>query len=202
VDKDKEAAASPEMKAIWQEFANARDLADPGYVGRQWNEATSLVLTGKAGGQIMGDWAQGEFGVAGKVAGTDYDCLPGLGVHPILDTGGDAFYFPKNANPEITRAQLKLASMLVSKETQVAFNLAKGSLPIRGDIDMEAANACMQKGIKILADGNNVLPSIEQAFSSDAQGQLEDLNTEFFANKDMTIEDAQARFAEIISQAK
>jgi glucose/mannose transport system substrate-binding protein len=67
---------------------------------------------------------------------------------------------------------------------------------------MEAANACMQKGIKILADGNNVLPSIEQALSSDAQGQLEDLNTEFFANKDMTIEDAQARFVEIISQAK
>ncbi len=54
--------ASPEMTAVWQAFANARDLADPGYVGRQWNEATSLVLTGKAGGQIMGDWAQGEFG--------------------------------------------------------------------------------------------------------------------------------------------
>ncbi len=160
------------MTAVWQAFADARDLADPGYVGRQWNEATSLVLTGKAAGQIMGDWAQGEFGVAGKVAGTDYDCLPGLGVNPVLDTGGDAFYFPKNEHPEVTKAQLKLASMLVSKETQVAFNLAKGSLPIRGDVDMQAANACMQKGIKILADSNNVLPSIEQALSSDTQGQM------------------------------
>ena len=197
VDKDKDAAAGAEMKAVWEAFGAARDLADPGYVGRQWNEATSLVLTGKAGGQIMGDWAQGEFSVAGKVAGTDYDCLPVLGVHPVLDTGGDAFYFRKNANPEVTRAQLKLAGMLVSKETQVAFNLAKGSLPIRGDIDMEAANACMQKGIKILADGNNVLPSVEQAFSSDAQGQLEDLNTEFFANKNMSIEEAQERFVNI-----
>jgi glucose/mannose transport system substrate-binding protein len=202
IDKDKDAAAGPEMKAVWQAFANARELADPGYVGRQWNEATSLVLTGKAGAQIMGDWAQGEFGLAGKVAGTDYDCLPGFGVRPILDTDGDAFYFPKNADPEVTRAQLKLASMLVSKETQVAFNLAKGSLPIRGDVDMEAANGCMQKGIKILADGNNVLPSIEQALSSDTQGQIEDLTTEFFANKDMTAEDAQARFVEIISEAK
>jgi glucose/mannose transport system substrate-binding protein len=60
----------------------------------------------------------------------------------------------------------------------------------------------MQKGIKILADGNNVLPSVEQAFSSDAQGQLEDLNTEFFANKNMSIEDAQERFVDIIGQAK
>jgi glucose/mannose transport system substrate-binding protein len=201
-EKSTEAAGSPEMKAVWQAFADARGLADPGYVGRQWNEATSLVLTGKAAGQIMGDWAQGEFGVAGKVAGTDYDCLPGLGVHPVLDTGGDAFYFPKNANPEITKAQLKLASMLVSKETQVAFNLAKGSLPIRGDVDMQTANACMQKGIKILADSNNVLPSYEQAFSSDTQGQIEDLTTEFFADKSMTVEDAQARYVEIIGEAK
>ena len=201
-DKSTEAAASPEMTAVWKAFGEARELADPGYVGRQWNEATSLVLTGKAGAQIMGDWAQGEFGVAGKVAGKDYDCLPGLGVHPMLDTGGNSFYFPKNANPEITKAQLKLASMLVSKQTQVDFNLAKGSLPIRGDIDMKAANACMQKGIPILADTNNVLPSYEQAFSSDTQGQIEDLTTEFFADKNMTVEDAQARYVEIIGEAQ
>src|SRR5262249_4854477 len=101
-----------------------------------------------------------------------------------------------------TRAQLKLASMLVSKETQVAFNEAKGSLPIRGDVDMNAANACMQKGIKILADGKNVLPAAEQALSSDAQGQVEDLTTEFFANKEMSVEEAQARFVEIIGDAQ
>ncbi|MCX8279749.1 ABC transporter substrate-binding protein [Phyllobacterium sp. 0TCS1.6C] len=200
--KDAEAAAGPEMKAVLQAFAEARELADPGYVGRQWNEATSLVLTGKAGAQVMGDWAQSEFGTAGKVAGTDYDCLPGLGVYPMLDTGGDAFYFPKSDNPEVTKAQLKLASMLVSKETQVSFNLAKGSLPIRGDIDLNTANACMQKGIKILADSNNVLPAYEQAFSSDTQGQIEDLSTEFFADKNMSVEDAQARFVEIITEAQ
>ena len=28
-----------------------------------WNLATNLVITGKAGGQIHGDWAQGEFSV-------------------------------------------------------------------------------------------------------------------------------------------
>jgi ABC-type glycerol-3-phosphate transport system substrate-binding protein len=49
---------------------------------QDWNQATNMVITGKAGGQIMGDWAQGEFQVAGKVAGKDYSCLPGLGVKP------------------------------------------------------------------------------------------------------------------------
>ena len=40
-----------------------------------------MVITDQAGGQIMGDWAQGEFQVAGEVAGKDYTCLPGLGVN-------------------------------------------------------------------------------------------------------------------------
>ncbi len=48
---------------------------------QDWNQATNLVITGQAGGQIMGDWAQGEFQVAGQVAGKDYTCLPGLGVN-------------------------------------------------------------------------------------------------------------------------
>ena len=48
---------------------------------------------------------------------------------------------------------------------QVDFNLKKGSLPVRADIDMSAANACMQKGIEILNNPANVLPSGEQALS-------------------------------------
>jgi ABC-type glycerol-3-phosphate transport system substrate-binding protein len=50
---------------------------------QDWNQATNLVITGQAGGQIMGDWAQGEFQVAGQVAGEDYTCLPGLGVNEV-----------------------------------------------------------------------------------------------------------------------
>ncbi len=46
----------------------------------QWNEAVGLVITGKAGANVMGDWAGGEFQVANMKAGEDYDCLPGLGL--------------------------------------------------------------------------------------------------------------------------
>lgn len=200
-DKDAEAAKGPEMRKVWEAMEAARSFSDPGFVGRQWNEATGLVMTGKAGAQIMGDWAQGEFGLAGKVAGTDYDCLPGLGEKEILDTGGDAFYFPKNSDPAVTEAQLKLASLLVSKEIQVAFNLKKGSLPIRGDIDMAAANACMQKGIAILAKDGAVLPSNEQLLSSDTQGQIQDLAAEFFSAPEMTVDEALEKFSEIIASA-
>ncbi len=203
VDKNVETASGPQMTQVFEAIAAARDMVDDGFVGRAWNDAANMVITGKAGAQIMGDWAQGEFGVAGLTAGKEYDCLPGLGVNPVLDTGGDAFYFPKpkDNNPEIVAAQLELASLLVSKEVQVDFNLKKGSLPIRGDIDLAAANDCMKKGIAILENPDNILPGGEQTWSSDSTGQLEDLWVEFFTDPDMPVAEAQARFVEIVENA-
>ncbi len=200
IDHDAEVAAGPDFARVFQAAADARKFREGSNV-QDWNQATNLVITGQAGAQIMGDWAQGEFAVAGQVAGQDYSCLPGLGMNEIISTGGDAFYFPKSDDPAITEAQMALASVLVAPDTQVAFNLKKGSLPIRGDIDLSAANDCMQKGLKILATGN-ILPDPNQTLSPDSQGQIEDLMTEFWATgSPMTAEDAQARFADIISRA-
>jgi len=120
-------------------------------------------------------------------------------VNEILDTGGDAFYFPVNDDPEITAAQKELAALLISPEVQVSFNLAKGSLPVRGDIDLSAANDCMQKGLEILASGS-VLPSGDMNLSADTSTQIEDLMAQFWSS-DMSAADAQAAYADIISKA-
>lgn len=200
-EKSEDAIRSDGNRAVWTAFAEAREMVDDAYSGRDWNVATNMVIEGQAAAQIMGDWAQGEFAGAGQEAGTDYDCLPGLGNNAVLDTGGDAFYFPLIEDEETKAAQLELASMLVSQELQVEFNLTKGSLPIRGDIDLEAANACMQKGIEILASPDGVLPSTEQMLDSDTQGQMIDLAVEFFAS-DMSVDDAIERQVEIYSQAR
>ncbi|MBL4597661.1 MAG: carbohydrate ABC transporter substrate-binding protein [Rhizobiaceae bacterium] len=199
VDKDAAAAAGPEMARVFEAYGNARNLSKGSTVS-DWNQATNMVITGKAGGQIMGDWAQGEFQVAGQVAGVDYTCLPGLGIQEIISTGGDAFYFPKTDDAEKTKAQLEMASMMLSKEVQVAFNLKKGSLPVRGDVDLAAANDCMKKGLAILASGK-ILPDGNQVLSADTQGQLEDLFVEFWNDTKITPEAAQANFAKIIGDA-
>jgi hypothetical protein len=49
---------------------------------------------------------------------------------------------------------------LARPATQVAFNLKKGSLPVRGDVDLAAANDCMKKGLDILAKGNIIVSVI------------------------------------------
>jgi len=201
IDRDSEALRGKSMAAVWEAFGAARLLQETNNAVQNWNDATNQVITGKAGAQIMGDWAQGEFSVAGYTAGEQYDCLPGLGNASVLDTAGDAFYFPKVDDAEKTAAQLRLASIMMSKQVQVDFNLAKGSLPVRADVDLEAANACMKKGLAILDNPANILPSGDQTFSPDTTGQIEDLVTEFWSDTSMSATDAHAAWADIIEDA-
>ena len=198
-DKDATVAGGPEVAKVFKAADDARKMQAKSKV-QDWNQATNLVITGQAGGQIMGDWAQGEFQVAGQTAGKDYTCLPGLGVNAVIQTGGDSFYFPLLKDADKSKAQEVLASTMLSPATQVAFNLKKGSLPVRGDVDLNAANDCMKKGLDILAKGNTI-PDTNQLMTEDSLTQVNDLFAEFFATPTMTPEDAQKRFADIVSKA-
>ena len=198
-DKNAEVAAGPEIAAVFKAADDARKLSAKSNV-QNWNEATSMVINDQAGAQIMGDWAQGEFQVAGEVAGTDYTCLPGLGMHEVISTGGDAFYFPLVDDPEVSAAQETLAHVMLSPEAQVAFNLKKGSLPVRGDVDLAAANDCMKKGLEILAAGK-IMQWTDELITPNTNQEINDLMSEFFSTPSITPEDAQARFAAIIGSA-
>ena len=200
-DRDLAIAGGPEFAKVYEALGAVREFVPAAKMVPQWNEAVGLVIQGKAGANIMGDWAGGEFAVAKMVAGKDYDCLPGLGLAPVLDTGGDVFYFPKNKDPAVTAAQKKMAATLVTKEVQVAFNLKKGSLPMRADVDLSAANDCMKKGLEILDHSAAVFPGTIQMIDRDSLNQINDLNTAFMADPSMTPAAAQAKFAEIIKNA-
>ena len=200
-DRDVALASGPEFTKVFQQIGDARVLVDPKQITKQWNEAVGLVINGKAAANIMGDWSGGEFQVAKMVAGKDYDCLPGLGLAPALDTGGDVFFFPKNKDPKVTEAQLKMASTLITPAVQVAFNLKKGSLPMRPDVDLSAANDCMKKGLEILDHSKVSLPSDRQMLDSDSLNQIGDLLTDFFSKPDIKAEDVQKKFVEIIKAA-
>src|SRR5438270_657729 len=59
--RDAALAQSAEFKAVAVAYKKLKDYVDAGAPGRNWNDATNLVIQGKAGMQIMGDWAKGEF---------------------------------------------------------------------------------------------------------------------------------------------
>ena len=200
-DRDLAVANGAEFGKVFQAVADARAMVDQKTVTKQWNEAVGLVISGKAAANVMGDWAGGEFQVAKMTPGKDYDCLPGLGITPGLNTGGDVFYFPVVKDPALKAAQLKMASTLVTKEVQVAFNLKKGSLPMRADVDLAAANDCMKKGLEILDHSKAVFPNDVQMLDRDSINQINDLMTNFFSKPEITPADAQKQFADIIKAA-
>jgi glucose/mannose transport system substrate-binding protein len=203
-DHDAEAVRSPEFRKVAEAYAAIRDAVDPNEVVPQFADVANQILAGDAAGNIHGDWIQGEFALAGATPGVEYECLPGLGLSDRIEGGGDAFYFPKlpeGTPQDVLDAQVALAKLLVSPEAQVAFNLKKGSMPIRTDVDLSAANDCMKKGLEILSGPDGLLPGGETLNSSDTQQQLDDLNQEFFADKSYPIDDYIERYAEIIASA-
>jgi glucose/mannose transport system substrate-binding protein len=187
------------MAEVFRAAADARDFS-PAPPCRTGTRRPAMVITGEAGGQIMGDWAQGEFQVAGQVAGEDYTCLPGLGVNEIISTGGDAFYFPVIDDPEKREAQLELASLMLSAEAQVAFNLKKGSLPVRGDIDLAAANDCMRKGLEILAPATSCRRPT-RCLMPIRRPSWKICMVEFWNDPSYSWQDAQEAYARIIERA-
>src|SRR5690606_5964415 len=75
-DRDAEFAKGPEVRRALEIFRELTSYRDEGSANRNWNDTTNLVITDQAALQIMGDWARGEFAVAGEVPGVDYECLP------------------------------------------------------------------------------------------------------------------------------
>jgi glucose/mannose transport system substrate-binding protein len=90
---------------------------------------------------MMGDWAKGEFTVAKLKVNQGFYCtpLPGTGTGHLFNS--DAFIFFRVKGQQ-TAAQMALAEVLMRKEAQEAFNLIKGSVPVRLDADMTKFDEC------------------------------------------------------------
>ncbi len=97
--------------------------------------------------QMMGDWAKGEFIAAGQTPGKEYGCVV-LGADGGYIMGGDIFVFPKIDDPAQKAAQDKLAEVMFAPATQIAFNMKKGSVPVRLDVDVSGMDMCAQMGMK------------------------------------------------------
>lgn len=93
-----------------------------------WDQANDLVIQGKAGMTIMGDWVDADY-KAKKF--TDYGWANSPGTKGIYDALSDTFALPKGAKDrDNALAWLKLAGSVAGQD---AFNPLKGSIPARVD---------------------------------------------------------------------
>jgi glucose/mannose transport system substrate-binding protein len=168
VELDAQALGSPTMAAIFRRMGQLRKLVDKDFSGRDWNVASGMVISGKAGFQIMGDWAKGEFSNAKKQPGVDYLCFPVPGTQGSVSFLSNQFAMFK-VGADKAPAQAKMASASLEPAVQSAFNVLKGAVPARSDVSDAAFDACGKRAMKELAEAgrkNALVGSIAHGHAS------------------------------------
>ncbi len=193
-DRDPKALNSEAFRKVLSAFKRLQSYVDVGSPNRNWNDATAMLISGKAGVQIMGDWAKGEFAAARQTPGKDFGCIAGLGANVPYLIQGDAFVFPKTSNPDAVKAQKLLATAMMAPAAQLEFSKLKGSLPVRSDVDVSSMDACAQAGMAIMKDKSRQVGMIEVFLTPDQNGALQDVLTAFW-NTRMPVEKAQKSIA-------
>jgi glucose/mannose transport system substrate-binding protein len=180
VDKDKSEASLQGIAKTLEILGKLRGYVDEGAPGRNWNDATAMVITGKAGVQFMGDWAKGEFTVAGLEAGKDYGCMLAP-QSPGMVYVADSFSFPKLADAGATPAQKLLAEVVMDPKVQLDFALKKGAIPMRSDVDKSSLDVCAQKGLALMSAGK-IVPDQAIILTPQQAGALSDFVDEYWSN--------------------
>ncbi|MEY4908843.1 MAG: hypothetical protein RL260_2561 [Pseudomonadota bacterium] len=200
VQLDQATLKSATMEKVLTTFKKVHDYTDKNAPGRDWNLATAMVIKGEAGMQLMGDWAKGEFVAAGKVPGKDFVCAAAPGTAKSFTFNVDSFAMFKLKNDNNVKAQKDLAAAIMSTDFQEVFNLNKGSIPVRLNMDLSKFDDCAKLSSKDFvetAKTGALVPSVAHgmAVPSAAAGAIQDAVSQFWNSDKMTAADAMAKIA-------
>jgi len=200
VDLDPKALNSPQMEKAFATLRTVQKYIDKDAANRDWNLATAMVITGKAGMQFMGDWAKGEFTAANKVPGKDYVCMPAPGTKGAFTFNIDSFIMFTQKDPEAKKAQAHLAAAIMEPQFQEVFNLNKGSIPVRAGMDLSKFDQCAKDSAADFASAaksGKLVPSWahEMAMPPAPKGAMFDVVTSFMNTPGMTPKQAAEKMA-------
>jgi glucose/mannose transport system substrate-binding protein len=200
VQLDQASLKSPTMLKTLETFKKVKGYTDKNAPGRDWNLATAMVIKGEAGMQLMGDWAKGEFIAAGKVPGKDFVCVAAPGTAKAYTYNVDSFVLFKLKDPNNQKAQQDLAVAIMGPEFQEVFNLNKGSIPVRLNMNLGKFDECAKLSSADFVASNksgSLLPSIAHgmAVPSSVEGAMKDVVSQFWNDDKMTAAAAMDKLA-------
>ncbi|MEY8878360.1 MAG: ABC transporter substrate-binding protein [Leptothrix sp. (in: b-proteobacteria)] len=200
VQLDQGSLNSATMEKVLTTFKKVKGYTDKNAPGRDWNLATAMVIKGEAGMQLMGDWAKGEFVAAGKVPGKDFTCTAAPGTAKSFTFNIDSFAMFKLKNEANITAQKHLASAIMSTEFQEVFNLNKGSIPVRLNMDLSKFDDCAKlssNDFVATAKSGALVPSIAHgmAVPAAAAGAIQDVVSQYWNSDKMTAKEAMGKIA-------
>jgi len=193
-------ADDPRVIQAFTTFKKYISYVNPDNSGLTWNDAIAPVIKGDSAFDIMGDWANQEFVLAGKKYSTDYGAFPVPGTQGVYGLDIDTFQRPKNiSHPTNADRWLKLVS---SKEGQDTFNPLKGSISARTDADISKYDTYQQSAINDFWQAKYMFPSVVHGSGAPQSFKikLEDIISEFLVSQDITkAATAMANYSAVIS---
>jgi glucose/mannose transport system substrate-binding protein len=200
VKLDQKALTGETMKKSLETFRKIKGYTDAAAPGRDWNLATAMVMQEKAAFQFMGDWAKGEFIAAGKVPGKDFLCAAAPGTANAFTFNVDSFAMFKLKGAAAQKAQADLSAAIMGTEFQEIFNLNKGSIPVRLNMNMAKFDDCAKlsgKDFVETAKTGGLVPSAAHgmAISPAAEGAIKDAVSQFWNDDKISVDEAQKRIA-------
>lgn len=130
---------SPEAVKAWELFGKVLTYTNADASSLSWQQATDMVVDGRAAFNVMGDWAAGYMSTTKKLApGTGFGWAASPGTGGQFMFLADSFGLPKGASQR--ENGLAWLALLGSLEGSDAFNPLKGSISARTDSDLSKYN--------------------------------------------------------------
>jgi glucose/mannose transport system substrate-binding protein len=209
VEGDVDALRSEGMVKAFEQMRLMVDrYMDPAIAGRDYDTASNMMANGDALFFIMGDWEIGTLKAVGKDPGADILCgqAPTDWGQPGFILNSDSVVFFQQSDPDFQEGQKMLASLILSPEFQTEFNIAKGSIPARTDVDLSNGfNACQQisqADLKASIAAGTLVRSMahNMTVSQRYRGAMMDTITEFVNRPEMTPADAANAMADAVEE--
>jgi glucose/mannose transport system substrate-binding protein len=199
IELDAAALTSPAMQKSLDVFRRLRGYTDEKSLGRDWNATTDLVIKAKAAFQFMGDWAKGEFLVAGQQPGKEFLCSATPGSSNAFIYIIDAFPMFQLKSWEAQKAQGYLAYVMLGAKFQESFNLRKGSIPARNDVQLDQFDNCAKtskRDMEVTSKTGGLLPSVavDMALPTKTHAAIREVINDYWSNDQVTANQAITRF--------
>ena len=186
-----------EVQAALKQFDTMLGYSDPEAGQLTWDQATKKLAAGGCAFESMNDSAFGELVADGAKEGEDFGSTPFPGTGDSFLAVVDVFVAATKANN--AKNALSFLSGISEPSTQLAFNAAKGSVPVVRDVDASSLTAYQRAASKALwsapvllsvAHGEAMSPEFQEGFYDAVSTYIRTRNADAFADD---LEDAVSK---------
>jgi len=154
--------ATQDFVDVYTKYVDLPAMQAPNY---DWTTAADSLRAGKTAMFFLGDWLKGYLVTLGWTPGVDFGVSGPPGASDVFVYGADTFALPTMApHPQLAHDFLQVVA---SPAAQVAFNLKKGSTPMRTDV-RAMLDGPGQRNLDDLVNATVRLPGFDNAMMDTA----------------------------------